>query len=168
MMNYKGFISGILVVAATVTATSVLAEGRMHPRPEPISFESLDTNGDGGITMEEMQAHRMDRFNEGDANGDGVLDRDEMLAGAMKRAEARVDGMIERFDKDGDGMISAEEMPQPPKDRAERMFNRVDANDDGAISEEEFAQMQERMKERHGDGHMKRGDKGEMKPAPQD
>ena len=59
-------------------------------------------------------------------------------------------------------------MPQPPKDRAERMFNRVDANDDGAISEEEFAQMQERMKERHGDGHMKRGDKGEMKPAPQD
>ena len=55
-MNYKGFISGILVVAATVTATSVLAEGHMHPRPEPISFESLDTNGDGSITMEEMEA----------------------------------------------------------------------------------------------------------------
>jgi Ca2+-binding EF-hand superfamily protein len=45
-------------------------------------FEEMDLNGDGAVTLEEMEGAREARFAEADANGDGVLDRDELLAGA--------------------------------------------------------------------------------------
>jgi hypothetical protein len=43
------------------------------------------SNGDGAVTLEEMEGAREARFAEADANGDGVLDRDELLAGASER-----------------------------------------------------------------------------------
>jgi Ca2+-binding EF-hand superfamily protein len=45
-------------------------------------FEEMDLNGDGAVTLEEMEGAREARFAEADANGDGVLDRDELLAEA--------------------------------------------------------------------------------------
>ena len=62
-------------------------------------------------------------------NGDGGISAEEMIAAAGQRAEDRAAQMIERFDENGDGILQLEEMPQRGEDRAGRMFERVDADD---------------------------------------
>lgn len=74
----------------------------------------------------------------------------------MTRMKARVAAMIERFDADGDGFISPDEMPQPK--RSGRMFDMIDADDSGAISRAEFDEAREwhDMRRDRGHGKMKR------------
>ena len=159
-MTSKSIITGLLVAGLAVTGTTVLARGEGHgPRAE-MKFETLDADGNGEVTREEMRAAREGRFMESDADGDGKLSRDEMLAEAQERAAKRVDQMIKRFDKDGDGAVSAEELPQPDEKRAARMFDMIDSDDSGGISAEEFAEARE-MRRGHGKRHHKRGP-GEM------
>jgi Ca2+-binding EF-hand superfamily protein len=66
--------------------------------------------------------------------------------------------MVERFDADGDGLLSAEEIAagmeamaalrNDPAARARAMFERLDTDGDGVISAEEFEAAHERMRER--------------------
>lgn len=177
-MTYKGFIAGILVAGAAVTATSALAMGSdFGPRRGPVSFEMLDVDGNGEITLDEIENRAEARFKADDANGDGILSKDELIAAGQARVEQRVAKMIERFDKDGDGALSSEELPKPGKpgapdaaregkpgpDRAAMMFRAADSDGDGVVTEEEFASMQDFMKKyrfmemsesRRGDGRM--------------
>jgi Ca2+-binding EF-hand superfamily protein len=61
-----------------------------------------------------------------------------LLAGGAMTAFGRPeDRMMDKFDSDGDGMISAEEF-QPPRDRG--MMEHMDANNDGAVTMEEINQ----------------------------
>lgn len=175
------FIVGIVVAAVSLTAVGAYAGSQskghgffghgmhgggygMHGRGhgdkhggghgmhgEQMSFEKLDTDGDGQITFEEMQNRGKGRFSDMDTNQDGKLSPAEMEAHAQKRTTDRVAEMIEHFDKDGDGMLSVDEMPG--SDRGERMFDRVDKDGSGGISEEEFDEVRSRMM-RHGKRHM--------------
>ncbi len=147
-MKHTGFITSVVVCALAVTGVTVQADARSQDRPQQMSFETLDTDGDGQITKEEMQARGQARFDAADSNGDGLLSQDELNAAATARAQDRVSGMIERFDTDGDGALSRDEMPRPK--RGERMFDRIDADNSGGISEEEFAEAQKRHKARRG------------------
>ena len=62
-MTYKGFIAGILVAGAAVTATSALAMGSdFGPRRGPVSFEMLDVDGNGEITLDEIENRAEARF----------------------------------------------------------------------------------------------------------
>ena len=70
----------------------------------------------------------------------------------------RMQGMIERMDTDGDGMLSAEEMDPP---RSAMMFSRLDRDDDGAISEDELAQARERFGDRAKKMERRHGEHGE-------
>ena len=138
---------GLVVTAAMPTAASA-------DRGERPSFTELDTDGNGELTLAELQAHGAERFAEADADGDGLLSSDEMVAAAEGRSEARiakfVNRMIERRDANGDGFLSVEEMA-PKGDRAERMLEHVDADNNGTISEEEFASVKKHG--RHGKRH---------------
>lgn len=112
--------------------------GMKDPGMRP-GFETLDADGDGQITRDEMQARHEARFARADADGDGRLTRDEMLAAAQKRAERRIDRMLARHDSDGDGALDEAEMAGMRKGRMmERMFDHMDADGDGAISRAEF------------------------------
>ena len=102
--------------------------------------------------MEELQAQGEARFASIDTNGDGGLSAEELIAAAEGRAEDRAARMLERLDENGDGILQMDEMPRRGGDRAERMFDRVDANDDGVISQEEFETAKERHGERRRDG----------------
>ena len=140
-----------IVAGFGLVGTDAQAQGRAD-------FATLDSNGDGQITMEELAAQGAARFATADTNGDGALSEAELLARASERAEGRaasiVARMLERLDANEDGLIQQTEMPTPDGTRAERRFERADANDDGAISAEEF----EAASERGGDG--RRGHKG--------
>lgn len=134
-------------VVLTVLLTS-LAEARDAHRGRMPAFETLDTNADGSITMQELQAHRASRFASADTDGDGLLSPQELNARAQERMQDRTGRMIERRDANGDGFLSAEEL-SPPEGRDGRMFNRMDADEDGAISKEEFETAAEKRRGRH-------------------
>jgi hypothetical protein len=145
-------------------AVPVIAQSRDHARmgvPENRpSFEELDTNSDGSVTVAEIKAHMAARFAQQDANGDGVLSSDEMVAAmAAKMAERMaqgVDRMIEWRDTDGDGALSQAEMGGG---KGERMFEHADADGDGAISADEFEKAGKRTGPRNG----QKGERGKMK-----
>ena len=153
-----------LLVAAiaagmTLAATAEARDGRGAAFDMP-TFEELDANADGGITMDEieaaMAARAAERFAEADTDGDGALSAEEMLARASEdraaRMADRIADRIEKIDANGDGVLQLEEMQARADDRRgpspDRMFNRADADDNGSLSAEEFAQAQERMSDR--------------------
>lgn len=141
------------------------------------AFGDLDTDGDGKITREELEAKRLERIKAMDPDGDGFITLDEMKTRAGEQARQRAEAMAERMftglDADKDGKISAAEalgarMAAPQG--MERLFNRVDADDDGAISQQEFDRAAERMQKMrgkgHGEGRHGKGPRGEHQRPP--
>ena len=145
----------ILMIAlfsgTVMMAGAVQAQGQ---RGGP-DFATLDADGDGILTQEEMESRGAARFAEADTDGDGGLSADELTAAAAARAAERTARMLERLDTNGDGLLQQTEM-QPRGDRAGKMFERMDTDGDGGISEAEFdaarARLMERRGERHGQG----------------
>lgn len=144
----------IRMMTAALLSGLVLAAGAAqadNPRERP-DFATLDLNGDGALTLEEMQSRGQACFAEMDANNDGVLSKEELSAAVTAHAADRVARMLSRFDDNGDGLLQQDEMPARAENRAARMFDRFDADGDGTISAEEFDAAEMRMGERHGQG----------------
>jgi Ca2+-binding EF-hand superfamily protein len=153
--------AGIIAVALGGMIAGTAALAKQHGGMERPSFEQLDTNADGQITQEEMQARGEARFAMADTDSDGKLSAEEMMASRAKAGEDCVKRMIEKRDTDGDGFLSLEEM-RPNGDKQKkgkgRGFERMDADKDGAISKEEF----DTAMAKHGKRKGKRGDKPEQ------
>jgi len=137
--------AGIVAIALSGFAGTAMAQSKKGGEKMRPTFEQLDANGDGSITMEDLQARGEARFAEADTNNDGNLSKEEILASQSRAKEDRVERMIEKRDANGDGQLSLEEMAPKSaedggrgKDRGERMFKRLDTNEDGAISKAEF------------------------------
>lgn len=144
-------IAALTVGAVGLTSlTPALARGNGGGDAR-LDFDLIDTNGDGKITVEEMEAHRANRFAEQDTDGDGSLSKEELLAAmldhASERMAKRVDRMFVRKDEDGDGKISMAELGH--EDRSDHMFEHLDADDDGAISKEELEDATSRRGRKH-------------------
>ena len=137
-MKRAVLIAGVTAFALALTAGVASAkpggEGRHGPKA---SFEELDANGDGQLTLAELQAHAAARVAEIDSNGDGVITADELAAHAQRDISDKAEKMLEKRDENGDGQVTLDEM-QPSSDRQERMFDRMDEDGDGSISAEEF------------------------------
>ncbi len=89
-----------LILAMTllsIGASSARADGNHAQR----WFDRLDTNKDGVISRDEVNAHRAERFAKIDADGDGMISPAEYNA----RAEAH----FTRADTDGNGEITKDE-----------------------------------------------------------
>ena len=147
-----------LVVAIVMLAGPALATAAPMVKPfgalggERLSFETLDTDGDGLVTQAELDALRDDRFAALDSNGDGSLTQEEFSERATKRAVARArkrsEKMFQRLDSDGDGLVSLDKLKagqDSRRDSGKGMIARLDANGDGAVSEAEFDVGRERQ-----------------------
>jgi Ca2+-binding EF-hand superfamily protein len=143
-------LSGLVLAAGAASAQ----DDQTRERPD---FATLDVNGDGSLTQDELRAQGQARFAEADANGDGALSADEMVAASGERAAKRAARMIERLDANEDGVLQLEEMQNRGGDRAERMFERADADGDGVLSAEEFETAKEHRGDRRGNGKRDRG-----------
>ena len=134
-------IAGFVLVASDASAQRVG------------SFDALDANGDGSLTLEEVHAAPQARFDAMDTDGNGAVSVEELTAAAQGRAAERAEKMMARFDDNEDGALTIDEMRGNRPDRAARMFERVDADEDGIITAEEFAEMRQGRGRGHGRGN---------------
>jgi len=143
----------ILTLTALIIAgstTFIMADNHAGDRPDRFpSFEELDINGDQMISPDEVAGHAQAHFNKIDTNKDGSLSAEEIakmhMARAAEMAKSRHAKMVEKLDKDGDGLLSFVEMQAARKTpNTDRMFKHLDNDGDGMISAEEFASLKER------------------------
>jgi len=116
------FITGLLI------GTSALAQ---RPR--------IDTDGDGAISLPELQAVRpnvtAEQFSRLDSDGNGLVSMEEMRSARAERGPGRRPGM--QIDTDGDGAVSLAELQAARPGVTEESFNEMDTNGDGLITPDE-------------------------------
>ena len=118
--------------------------GGPEGRPGPGEFlKRADKNGDGKISKDELPEQAWERFGKLDKDGDGAVSQEELKAGRPDgpgRPGAPGEGgkggeFFKRADKNDDGKISKDEVPEQAWER----LGKLDKNNDGAVSKEEIA-----------------------------
>jgi Ca2+-binding EF-hand superfamily protein len=141
----------LAVAALAILAGMGVAQAQDRREEGPMSFESLDLDGSGEITVEDMDAMRAARFAELDTDGDGSVSEAEFVAHAEARAAERAAEMFARLDADGDGTLSRDVLEsRGGRGFGPRMLSRLDSDGSGGISAEEFESARERMSIRQG------------------
>ena len=131
-------------------------------------FQSLDANGDGVLsrdeifegykqTLGEIEAKKeVDRImSEVDIDNSGTIDYNEFVMAATNRQKMlnkeKLEATFKVFDKDGSGTISADEIKallcskNENKKAVEDLIKEVDQNGDGEISLAEFKEMMKKL-----------------------
>ena len=113
-------LAQLILLGASIAAVSALADR-----------SKLDTDGDGALSLSELQVKRPglteEQFALMDQNGDGVLTRDERPG----RKHGR------RMDTNGDGSIDLGEFQAVRPGMTAEKFAELDTNNDGLLSREE-------------------------------
>lgn len=166
--NLRSFRSqNLLKKAALQIIAGQLDEAQIKGLRE--TFMSLDANGDGLLSMDELAAgldsagfrktnSDLQGMMEGmDTDGSGVIDYTEFLAAALDKrhyiSEQAVRTAFQVFDLDNDNRISLDELrqvlneggelgnPSMCSSSAEQIMREVDWNGDGTIDFQEFTRM---------------------------
>lgn len=141
----------ILLAAAAVVAFATAAQAQPGPGGGPPDF---DADHDGKVTLAEFKAGQAERQNRMfariDTNKDGKITKDELDAMA-KRAEdagrgpppgAGPGGMMMRLDANHDGVLTKAELAAD----TDRRFKMADTNGDGWLSKGELIMMRQKMR----------------------
>ncbi len=102
-------------------------------------MDRVDTNKDGVVTQQEIEAFHKQRFVAADANGDGTLTQDEFLTAESRddvrrqTRQSRMTNMFQSLDQNGDGLLNQAEAQTMATER----FKRLDTNGDGKITQDE-------------------------------
>jgi Ca2+-binding EF-hand superfamily protein len=159
-MKTKAAIIVLVIGAVAIPALAQSGPGRGQGRSFVPEFTELDVDGNGSISVEDLEAYRTSRFTAVDTDGDGSISRAEFIAERVSQVEERAGAMFDRLDADGDGALSQDAIAARRGGRGldpERMIARFDADEDGVVSEEEFAAAIEQRAERRGERGGKRG-----------
>jgi Ca2+-binding EF-hand superfamily protein len=139
------------VAALLATSSLALAHGAGK------GLARFDRDGNGAVTRSEMRTTEGERFDKIDTNHDGQLTADEIQAahreaaaahfaakdtdkdGKLSRAEVAKmpDPMFARLDANHDGFLTPDELAQGHAGHGQKGFQRADTNGDGAISRDE-------------------------------
>ena len=96
----------------------------------------IDTNKDGAISFEELQAQRpnvtQEQFTGLDADKNGTLSREELRSGMGRQIFSRLDG-------DSSGGISFDELAQRMPQLSQERFNKLDKDGNGQLSQGELS-----------------------------
>ena len=96
-------------------------------------FKHFDTDGDGKVALADLPVPWQARFKDADTNADGVLTRDEVDA-ARTAHHAKMEAEL---DTNGDGVVSADEKTAGRAKFEEMWTKRLDTNRDGVVSNDE-------------------------------
>ncbi len=154
-------VLAVTLIAGALTAYAANGGLRGGAGPRGPAFDTLDLNGDGSVTQDELAQIGANRFAASDTDGSGTLSADELMAArdaALEaRANRRLTQMMAQRDANNDGVLSLDEMQDDR--RANRFLDRMDANNDGAVTAAEFEAAQAKMGARRGSHQGARGDK---------
>ena len=114
----------------------------------PPTFENLDINNDGKISIKEIEKQRDFMVQSMDLNGDKMVSTQELIKQHAKRADFFAKRMIKKLDSNDDGSLSFSELKKSQQWKLERMFYRLDKNNDGFISKEEAQTSRKNMLKR--------------------
>ncbi|MEZ5920930.1 MAG: hypothetical protein R3C60_06215 [Parvularculaceae bacterium] len=129
----RTFLVSTLVLAAAVAGGAAVAKS-------PKDGMRFDKDGDGKISVEELDARQKEFIAKADADGDGFITKDEMKT---FREARRAEMQARRFpDGNGDGVVDASEWNAAMQER----FTKLDKNGDGVISQDE---MEKKGRHRH-------------------
>jgi hypothetical protein len=135
-LTFAGLVGGV-AYAAGPDSDSSGGPGGGGGRGAMMRFDRMDTDNSGDVTFEEFSAMLKSRVGDADADKDGKITVDELAAEIEKiRAERMAQRLIDRFDTDGDGVLTAAEVDS----RQKKMFALLDKNDDGKIEKDEMPQ----------------------------
>ncbi len=111
-----------------------------------MNMDTMDADKNGDISFEEFSKAAGDRFILADTNKDGKVTVEEMAAAIEKmRAENMAKRMIDKFDTNGDGALTQEEITVGQK----KIFALMDKNNDGKVIKDEMPR--QGKKGHHGD-----------------
>ncbi|MEO1000202.1 MAG: EF-hand domain-containing protein [Pseudomonadota bacterium] len=148
------------VALVSLGATGAVAQNLNGGRSAGLltQFDTLDTDGSGTLSAEEIAAGRAAAFAAADSNGDGQLSEAEMAdmlearfrAAARANAEALAPRTLSRLDRDEDDTVDDEEFTRAGR-RQEQVLGRADTDGDGEVSRAEIeALVAERGERRQG------------------
>jgi Ca2+-binding EF-hand superfamily protein len=184
----KMFLGFALAAACGTVCIAVTTLSAFGQEPAEL-FDKLDANKDGVITSDEVPDDKQATFERlvrsGDANGDKKLTKDELVTGLKKlqpaadapaatdrpagRPGAPAGGLpnvspkevFGRMDKDGNGKLEKDEIPERMKEN----LARVDSNSDGIVDLAEFEKVAQFFGGRRPDGAPE-GRPGQGGPVP--
>ncbi|HSQ62271.1 MAG TPA: hypothetical protein VLM85_03625 [Polyangiaceae bacterium] len=137
-----------------------------HSQMQAAKFAKSDKNGDGALDATEVSPERWARIQVADANKDGKVTKAELeqarATGLLPRGKHHgkrggfgsehrqfdPQAMIQRFDKNGDGVLQASEVPE----RMRGFFDKADANKDGSLTKDEILQFRAAREAEHAPG----------------
>ena len=126
-----------LLVALSIGTTATAKNQGNMKFLGTLSFENLDINNDGKLSMAEIKTKRDSMVQSMDLNGDKLVSAQELMQQHAKRADLFAKQMIKKLDADGDGSLSFTELKKSRQWKLSRMFYRLDKDLDGFISKEE-------------------------------
>jgi Ca2+-binding EF-hand superfamily protein len=136
-LKTRPFLMALVACAGAALTGHAFAAG-----PAASEFRAMDANHDGKVSRDEHAASAQGMFATMDANKDG-----RVTAAEMDAAHERVTGQkakagdmpaadkIKVIDKDGDGVLTADEHAAGSRS----MFDAMDTDKDGALSEAELS-----------------------------
>ena len=138
------------VIAALAGGPALAQDSNQNDRPRESRFvRFLDTNGDGKVSLAEINAEQKRLIAASDVNGDGKLSVDEFRRRGRLFMRLHATTLFDLMDANGDKELTEDEITKP----SARWFARYDENGDGSLVSDELPQ---RRWGRHG----RRGSRG--------
>jgi calcium-dependent protein kinase len=160
--NLKGFRADQTLKAATYAFIASQLLSKKEKDELARVFKAFDKNGDGKLSVDEVKGGYLNHygrvmsdedvekmFRAVDSDNSGFIDYSEFVVAAMNEqaltTKDKLQAAFKMFDKDGSGVISADEIKEVlgfggnlDKEAIDMIMKQVDENGDGQISFEEF------------------------------